>query len=454
MKTTAEQIKALKEERADKIKTMDGLIDKAETEKRNLTSEEDGKYKTIKGEVEGYSERLARLEEKLKRELEEAATSGIRISPVGERNEFSDKEEKNVRNYSLLKVVRSQCPNLGFTDKLEGFELEMHQEAQKESRNAGTEIKGIGVPSFVMKRWGNSEKRDMTAGTTTEGGFFRQTDVSSSVIEPLRNRLVTAQAGAVMLGGLVGQVDIPTNGGVTTAWAATENATATESTPTIGRRQLLAKRLAGFSDLSIQLIRQTAWDVENMVRRDYLNAIAVALDLAALNGTGASGQPTGILGTAGIGSVAGGTNGLAPTLAHIAQLEEEVAIDNADLGALSYITNPKVRRKLKTTTVDTGSGVFVWDQRDLVNPLNGYSAQITNNMPSNLVKGASGAVCSAILFGNFNDLIIGMWGGMDVMANPYTKAKEGQVEIIANVYADVAVRRAESFAAMLDALTT
>lgn len=455
MKTTAEQIKALKEERADKIKSMNGLVDKAEAEKRNLTTEEDTRYKAFKSDVEGYSERLSRLEDKLKAELEEAATKGISISPTGERSEVSAKEERDINAYSLLKVVRSQCPNLGFTEKLEGLELEMHQEAQREARQAGTEVKGIGVPTLVMKRWGRTpEKRDMTAGTTTDGGFFRQTDVSSDIVMPLRNKLVTAQAGAVMLGGLVGQVDIPTNGGVSTVWAATENATATESTPVIGRRQLLAKRLAGFTDLSVQLIKQTSWDVENMVRNDYLNAIAVALDLAALNGTGASGQPTGILGTAGIGSVAGGTNGLAPTLAHIAQLEEEVAIDNADLGALSYITNPKVRRKLKTTTVDTGSGVFVWDQRDLQNPLNGYNAFITNNMPSNLTKGSSSGICSAILFGNFNDLIIGMWGGMDVMANPYTKAKEGQVEIIANVYADVAVRRAESFAAMLDALTT
>ncbi|MFZ2905334.1 MAG: phage major capsid protein [Cyclobacteriaceae bacterium] len=451
----ANQLKALKEEKSNKVKELNSLVTISETEKRDFKPEEQTKYDALKKDVEGLNARIARLDEAHKRELEEAAASGTRISPTGERTEVSDKEARDLNNYSLLKVVRSQCNNLGFSEKLDGLELEMHQEAQKESRAAGTEVKGIGVPTMIMKRWGRTpEKRDMTAGTTTDGGFFRQTDVSNDVVGPLRAKLVTAQAGAVMLGGLVGQVDIPTNGGVSTAWAATENATATESTPTIGRRQLLAKRLAGFTDLSVQLIKQVSWDVENMVRQDYLNAIAVALDLAALNGSGASGQPTGILGTAGIGSVAGGANGLAPTLAHIAQLEEEVAIDNADLGALSYITNPKVRRKLKTTTVDSGSGVFVWDQRDLVNPLNGYKAQITNNIPSNLVKGSSGAVCSAILFGNFNDLIIGMWGGMDVMANPYTKAKEGQVEIIANVYADVAVRRAESFAAMLDALTT
>lgn len=451
----ANQLKGLREQKGAKVKEMNALIATSESEKRDFKPEEQTKYDGLKTEIEGLNARIARLDEAHKRELEEAATSGFRISPTADPKEVSEKEERELNSYSILKVVRSQSPNLGFSDKLDGLELEMHQEAQKEARKSGTEVKGIGVPIMILKRWGNkSEKRDMTAGTTTEGGFFRQTDVSSEVIEPLRNKLVTAQAGARVIGGLVGNVDIPTNGGVSVGWAATENATAAESTPTIGRRQLTPKRLTGFSDLSVQLIKQVSWDVENMIREDYLKAMAVALDLAALNGSGASGQPTGILGTAGIGSVAGGTNGLAPTLVHITSLEEEVAIDNADLGSLYYITNPKVRRKLKNTVIEAGDSLRVWNIYEKETPLNGYPALVTNNMPSDLDKGSSTDVCSAILFGNFNDLLIGMWGGMDVMANPYTKAKEGQVEVIAAVYADVAVRRAQSFAAMLDALTT
>lgn len=450
----ANQLKALKEEKSNKVKEMNALITTSETEKRDFKADEQTKYDGLKTEIEGINQRMTRLDEAVKRELEEAASSGFHISPTGESKEVSEREEKELNSFSLLKVVRSQAPNLGFKDKLEGLELEMHQEAQREASRSGAEIKGIGVPLMILKRWGRtSEKRDMVAGTTTAGGFFRQTDVSSEVIEPLRNKLVTAQAGARVLGGLVGNVDIPTNGGVSVGWAATENASSAESTPTIGRRTLTPKRLTGFSDLSVQLIKQVSWDVEAMVRDDYFKAMAVAIDLAALNGSGASGQPTGILGTSGIGSVAGGTDGLAPTLAHITKLEEEVAIDNADLGSLFYITNPKVRRKLKNTVVDAGSGLMVWDRMDRNYPLNGYGSLITNNMPSTLDKGTSTGVCSAILFGNFNDLLIGMWGGMDVMVNPYTKAKEGQVEIIAAVYADVAVRRAESFAAMLDALT-
>lgn len=449
----ANQIKGLKEQKASKVKEMDALIATSETEKRDFKPEEQTKYDALKAEVEGFNARIARLDEAHKRELQEAAEAGTRISPTGERPEISEKEERDFSKFSLLKIVRSQSPNLGFSDKLDGLELEMHQEAQREARNAGTEVKGVGVPLIVMKRWGNPEKRDMTAGTAADGGYFVQTDVSNDVIPPLRAKLVTAQAGAIMLGNLVGNVDLPVNGGVSVGWASTENATAAESTPTISRRQLIPKRLTGFSDVSVRLIKQTSWSVEQMLRNDYFNAMAVALDAAAINGSGSSGQPTGILNTSGIGDVAGGTNGLAPTNVHITKLEEEVAIDNADLGSLHYLTNPKVRRQLKNTAIETGDSLRVWSIYDQEQPLNGYKTLVTNNVPSTLTKGSSSGVCSAILFGNFNDLIIGTWGGMDVMANPYTKAKEGQVEIIAAVYADVAVRRAQSFAAMLDALT-
>lgn len=452
MKTTAEQIKALKEERAAKIKQMDGLIEKAETEKRNLSTEENKSYNDLKTEVDSYAERLARLDEKLKRELADEGTE-VRPTTFDTRSE-SEKDKKDFRKHSMIKIIRSQSPNHFPSAKLEGLELEMHQEAVKEARENQTEVKGIGIPVAILRSWGiqGIQKRDQTAGTGNQGGFFIQTDVPNEVIDPLRARLVCAQAGARYLSQLQGNLDMPKNGGVSVAWG-TETHTAAESTATISRVQLTPKRLAGFSDVSVQLIRQASPDVERMIREDYLNAMGVAIDLAALNGSGSSGQPTGILQTAGIGSVAGGTNGLAPDNSHILKLEEEVAIDNADFGSLAYITNPKVRRQLKNTVIESGDALRVWDRMDSARPLNGYPAYITNNIPSNLTKGSASGVCSAILFGNFSDLMIGMWGGMDVQSNPYTKLKEAQIEIVANVYADIAVRRAESFAAMLDALT-
>jgi HK97 family phage major capsid protein len=150
--------------------------------------------------------------------------------------------------------------------------------------------------------------------------------------------------------------------------------------------------------------------------------------------------------------VAGGTNGAAPTWDHIVKLETEVAVDNADIGALAYMTNPKVRGKLKATPrTATYGDIMVWEGNDT--PLNGYPAYVTNQVRSDLTKGTSSGVCSAIFFGNWNDLLIGMWGALDILVDPYSNSTSGTVRVVAFQDVDIAVRHPESFAAMLDALT-
>lgn len=127
-------------------------------------------------------------------------------------------------------------------------------------------------------------------------------------------------------------------------------------------------------------------------------------------------------------------------------------MDNADIGSLAYVTNAKVRGKLKGTEKASSTGMFVWG--DNSTPLNGYNAVVTNQVSSALTKGSSSGVCSAIFFGNWADLVIGMWGGLDLLVDPYTASTTGSVRVVAMQDIDIAVRHPESFAAMLDALTT
>jgi len=164
----------------------------------------------------------------------------------------------------------------------------------------------------------------------------------------------------------------------------------------------------------------------------------------------------GLLNTSGIGSVAGGTDGAAPTYEHLVDLETAVSSANADVGNLGYLTNSKVRGKLrKTQEFASTNGKAVWTsgRERVIGEVLGYDAHVTNAMPSNLVKGGSGAVCSAIAFGNWADMIIGMWGGLDVMLDPYALATSGGRRVIALQDVDVAFRHVESFAVMKDAKT-
>jgi HK97 family phage major capsid protein len=212
------------------------------------------------------------------------------------------------------------------------------------------------------------------------------------------------------------------------------------------------KRAGRFVEYSKQLIMQSSLSWEPILRNDLSTMLAVLMEAASINGGGTN-EPTGILGTAGIGSVAGGANGLALTRANAIKLKTAVAAANADMGSLGFLTNPVVRGKAQETPIDTGSGLFLWKE-DRDDAFMGYSAGVTNCVPSTLVKGSSGAVCSAMIFGNFADSVLAQWGGIDFTVNPYIKDTEGLIRITADCFYDFGIRRAASFAAIQDLLTT
>jgi HK97 family phage major capsid protein len=264
--------------------------------------------------------------------------------------------------------------------------------------------------------------------------------------------------GATVMTDLHGPVAIPRQtAGATTYWLA-EAGAPTESDQAFDQVTMTPHTVGAFTDYTRRLLLQSSIDVEAFVRHDLAIRITTGVDLAAINGSGSSNQPRGILNTSGIGSVAGGTNGAVPSLANIVALESAVATANADIGSLAYLTNAKVRGKLKTVDVSTaGAGKFLWGEaRDEqgIGELNGYRAGVSNQVPSNLTKGTSSSVCSAIIFGNWADLMIGMWSGLDVLVDPYSNSTSGTIRVVAFQDVDIAVRQAASFAAMLDALTS
>jgi HK97 family phage major capsid protein len=357
--------------------------------------------------------------------------------------------ERDLRGYSLLRAIRASASR-----DWRGAELE-REASEATAKRFGRAPQGFFLPvDWLESRQlpNGAEQRDLTAGTNNAGGYTVQTSVlGQSFIDLLRNRMLCRAAGATVLSGLVGPVAIPSQTAGATAYWVAENGAPTESQQTIGQLALSPKTVGAYTDISRRLLIQSSIDVEMMVREDLALVLALALDLAALHGTGSSNQPTGIAATSGIGSVAGGTNGLAPAWSHIVSLETEVAIDNADIGRLAYMTNPKVRGKLKTVAVGTDQRM-VWSDSDT--PLNGYPAYVTNQVSSTLSKGTSSGVCSAIFFGNWADLVIALWSGIDILVDPYTGSTAGTVRVVALQDADIGVRTAASFAAMLDALTT
>lgn len=350
---------------------------------------------------------------------------------------------KETRQFSVVRAIHALAnPQDNAAQRAAAFEFEASQAV---GSKMGKAARGFFVPSEV-------QRRELTAGTANAGGNLVATDLlSGSFIDLLRNAMVIDRMGARMLTGLVGQIAIPKQTGSATAYWVAENAATTESQQTIGQVTMSPKTVGAFTDISRRLTLQSSISVEQMVNQDLATVLGLAIQQAAINGSGASNQPSGIL-TLITPSVLGGTNGLAPNWAHIVDLETAVAVANADIGTLGYLTNTKVRGKLKTTekfASTSGQPIF----SEGAQPLNGYNVGITNAVPSNLVKGTSGATASAIIFGNFADLMIGMWGSLDIMVDPYTGSTAGTVRVVALQDVDVAVRNVESFATMVDALT-
>ena len=413
--------------KSDELKQQRAAVEaeiEAITSKAERTAEDDKSFDELIKKVNDLNVRIEREEavEKFAAKRAEVAAPVIQ------------KKKTTFKDYSFRKAIYEQAYRGGLT----GLEKEMHEEAIRTSNN----IQGIGVPEFII-----NSRADLAAGAAATVGDSALVGLDTrDFIDSLKAKLVIVPAGAKVLTGLQGNLIIPAKTSGAATWEG-ENDDAADFGMAVGSKAMSPKRLAAYQNLSKQLLIQSSYDVEQLLRDDMVAAIALAVDDAAIEG-GATGMPTGILNTSGIGSVTGGASGGAPTWDHIVALEREVAVDNADVASLAFLTNPKVRAKLKSTVVGTDQRM-VWSEQG--NTLMGYNAYVTTQVPSDLVKSATGL--SAIIFGNFSDLMIGQWGGLDLVVDPYTNATKGQVKVVINSYWDVLIRHAESFAAMKDVIT-
>lgn len=372
-------------------------------------------------------------------------TRGATAAPVTPEIGLTKDEAKR---YSMVRALHALAnPSDRHAQEAAAYERECSDAAAKILKREAT---GFLVPYDVMTR-------DLTVGTTTAGGYLKGTDhLAGSFIDALRNRMMVQKMGARVIDGLVGDVAIPKlSGGASTYWVA-ESGAPTEGAETFGQVTLAPKTIGAYVDISRKLLKQSSPAADMLVEDDLSIGLALGIDLAALHGTGSSNQPTGIAATSGIGSVVGGTNGAAPDWADMVALWAAVAVDNADLGSMGYLTNSKVIGKLMTTDKASGAAQFIcpaFPNAEGYTSIGGMRCGVSNQVSAALTKGTSSGTASAIFFGNWADLIIGAWGGLDLTVDPYSGSTTGTVRVVALQDVDIAVRHAESFAAMLDALT-
>lgn len=376
--------------------------------------------------------------------------------PIEEQLSPKEKEQY-ARDYKITSGIRGLLTN-DWSDKASGFAKEISQQIAKDSQRSNSS-QSLFIPySALAKR-----ATYVTSGATTGGNIVATDLLADDFIEALRNSTVMVGLGVQTLSGLVGDVAIPRRSGVaSTGYLSSETAALSQAESTFDQISMTPKTLGTLSKFSRNMLIQATPGIEDLVRTDILDGINVGLDLGILNGTGSSGQPTGIMQTSGIGSVAMGTNGGAITVDALVDLETAMMEDNAAVNAdsISYVTNAKVLgaiKKLKTS----GGEYLVNNNLQAIGrggtPLvvNGYPLAMTNQVPSNLTKGSTSGSCSAVVMGDFSQAILGLFGsGIEITAGEDSDDFAKNLVSIKGVVAfDVAVRHAQSFAAILDVTT-
>jgi HK97 family phage major capsid protein/HK97 family phage prohead protease len=335
--------------------------------------------------------------------------------------------EKESRNFSFLRAINFLAnPTDRSAREAAAFEIEASDAA---AAKLGRQSRGITIPQDVLRR-------DLNVGAATAGGNLVATELDAgSFIDLLRNASALDQAGATVLTGLTGNVAIPRQSGAATAYWVAESGSPTESQQTVDQVSLTPKTVAAFTDYSRRLMLQSSIDVENMVRSDLARVLALKIDLAGLYGTGSNSEPLGLKLTTGIGTE--NFAAAAPTFEEVVALESDVATANALLGSPVYLMNAAMRGGLKTTKKDAGSGMFIMEG----NEVNGYRGVLSNQVAA-----------GDLWFGNFADLIIGYFSGLDIMVDPYSNSTSGTVRVVAMQDVDIAVRHPESFSRGADTL--
>lgn len=345
------------------------------------------------------------------------------VKPVN--NSVADPDTgKDKQRYSLTRLYRHLSnPQDRQAAAAAAFEIEVSDDIAKRSKGSA---QGAYVPDFAFKR-------ELTAGTATDGAELVATNLlAERFIDVLRNVSAVGQANATVLDGLRGDVAIPRKTTASAAaWIATESGDAALSEPQFDQVTLTPKTLGVYAEYSRQLFLQSTPSIDGLLQDDLSRGVALAIDLAALRGDGLSGAPTGVRST---GSVNTSTITVAgnPDWDEIVAFRTAVASDNALLGSQYWITNAAVVGAMMVKEKATNTGMFILDGEG-------------NNLMGRSLIESEQCAASEIYFGNFADLLIGMWGGRDVLVDPYTNGLSGAVRIVSLQSIDCAVRHPESF---------
>lgn len=443
------QLKHLNEQRAKIQEELDGIFSLCEKEKRSRNEDEKKRYNELVAKEAELTEEIKALEAHEERRKALAKDLPPVTFDTPGKDSVGKDEAKNLRKLSIGKAL-TEIRNNNFT----GIEKEVNQWGKKQLRDIGRETDmGFSIPADLIA-WGERdykrrfEQRDFTIGT--EGADIMQTNLGA-LIPLLRPQPILDTLGVQFLTGLTGDFQLPRQTAAATMSWQTETGASSESTPTTDNIKLTPNRCSGYVDISRLSTIQSSFSIESWIRNEIATALAQEIDRVGIEGSGASNEPTGVINTAGVGSVSHGTNGGAPTWPLVLEFLSDIEVANAPLNSLAYLSTFQNKAKLMSTPKQaTGvEGNFIMTNP---NELAGYRFAASNQVPADGTKG-TGTNLSAMVFGNWSELYIGQFGAINLMTDPYTQMVNSLIRFYIEVFADVKVRHAASFSVATDIVT-
>ena len=366
------------------------IINQGKHESRKLTTDEEREYNDLCKQIADIDNEIRDLGNKLN----------------------NKKEVRKMEKFSLLKAIRAIANN------------QTLDERSQEVVNTGIEEMRKSRQSYSGQIILPVEERAAIVAGTAKNGQEVVAEDKLNILAPLRDKLVLSAAGANFMTGLVGNVSIPTYSGANVGWGA-ETAAASDGAGTFGEVELSPKRLTAYIDISKQFLIQDSASAEALIRKDIVDAISNKLESTILgNVAGSATQPAGLL-----NGVTADTTDV--TFADILNMEKTLEKKNV-YGDIKFIVSPDAKYILRNTAVGGTKSDFKMIMSD--GEIDGIPTLCTNAVAS---KG--------IILGNFNDLVIGQWGGIDLTVDPYTQAANGKIRLVVNAYFDAKAQRADSF---------
>jgi HK97 family phage major capsid protein len=434
-----DKLKAKKEERAENEKKFEALVTLAE--KQELTKEQQAELDGIETSLKTLDTEIEALEgiEERKKKLAKSKASSV-VLPGAPQDDAAEEKELNAmgKRFRISKAFNQVQKNRN----IDGVEKEMYDMAANEVAESGEQLSGnIAIPERFIK----IGKRKAALNVGTEGTDVVFTDFGG-LIPILNPTPIVESLGISIYQGLRGNVQWPRHTtDVAFSWE-TETSDVDETTPAFDNVSISPKRVGGYTDVTLQMLKQSAFVVEPFLRNILNKRYALTVDYAVLNGSGTGNEPTGIFNASGVGVLSTGSGSANDmTYKALLSMRRDTSVANARQGSAAWLTNSYGEFALANTPKQAsgveGNFILNVDQGKLF----GERFAVSNVVKADYSEGGQTDLCGIVYSPNWQSAIFGTWGGMDILFDPYTQALGGKVRFVVNAFMDTDIEQPLEF---------